>query len=60
MTYVFEIYRDAKNEWRFRLIAPNGRTIAVSGEGYKRRTSCLKTVRRIMEIAVTAAVKEKR
>ena len=29
-------YRDKKKEWRWRLIARNGRKIATSGEGYKR------------------------
>jgi uncharacterized protein YegP (UPF0339 family) len=31
----FEIYRDKKNEWRWRYIASNGRIMADSGEGYK-------------------------
>jgi len=35
----FEIYQDAKGEYRFRLKAGNGETI-LSGEGYKSRASC--------------------
>ncbi|HEY8562826.1 MAG TPA: DUF1508 domain-containing protein [Pyrinomonadaceae bacterium] len=31
----FEIYQDEKGEWRWRLRAANGETIATSGEGYK-------------------------
>ena len=36
-----EIYRDAKREWRWRLRAANGRIIADSGEGYRRKASLL-------------------
>ncbi|KNY20485.1 DUF1508 domain-containing protein [Methylobacterium sp. ARG-1] len=36
----FELYRDAKGEWRWRLRAQNGAVIADSGEGYLRREDC--------------------
>ncbi|MBE7204069.1 MAG: DUF1508 domain-containing protein [Parafilimonas terrae] len=36
----FELYRDAKGEWRWRLRARNGEVIADSGEGYGRREDC--------------------
>lgn len=36
-----EIYRDAKREWRWRLRASNGRIVADSGEGYRRKASLL-------------------
>ena len=36
----FELYRDAKGEWRWRLRARNGEVIADSGEGYLRREDC--------------------
>jgi uncharacterized protein YegP (UPF0339 family) len=36
----FEKYRDARNEWRWRLYADNGKSIAVSGEGYEREAGC--------------------
>lgn len=29
-----EVYQDRAGEWRWRRIAPNGETIADSGEGY--------------------------
>lgn len=35
------VYKDNSNEWRWRLIAVNGRTIADSGEGYNNRSDCL-------------------
>lgn len=36
----FELYRDAKGEWRWRLRARNGEVVAESGEGYVRREDC--------------------
>lgn len=37
----FEVYRDARNEWRWTLYASNGRKIADSGEGYHNKADCL-------------------
>jgi uncharacterized protein len=42
-----EIYKDTNNEWRWRLVARNGNTVAVSGEGYKRKASMMLALRRI-------------
>lgn len=36
----YEKYRDTANQWRWRLIAGNGRIIANSGEGYHNETDC--------------------
>lgn len=36
----YEKYRDTNNQWRWRLIATNGRTIANSGEGYHNQADC--------------------
>lgn len=35
MTY--HVFRDGKREWRWCLRARNGRIVACSGEGYKRK-----------------------
>ena len=35
----FELYKDAKGEYRWRLVASNGQTIATGGEGYKAKTN---------------------
>ena len=43
-TAKLEIYRDANREWRWRLRAANGRIVADSGEGYRRRVSALRGV----------------
>ncbi|BCA62536.1 hypothetical protein HMP09_1770 [Sphingomonas sp. HMP9] len=34
------IYRDNRNEWRWTYEASNGRTIAVSSEGYVHKADC--------------------
>ena len=38
-----EFYKDGKGEWRWRLRARNGRTVADSGEGYKRKGACVRS-----------------
>lgn len=43
----FEVYADAAGEHRWRLVAKNGKTVADSGEGYKRQASALDAVDRI-------------
>jgi len=43
----FVIYTDTAGEWRWRLLARNGRLIAEGGEGYKRKAALLKTLRHI-------------
>ena len=40
----FQVFRDAKGEWRWRLLAGNGRRIAGSGEGYRSRAACLAAI----------------
>ena len=36
----YQMFRDAQNQWRWRLLAANGQSIAVSGEGYKNKQDC--------------------
>lgn len=35
------IYKDRNSEWRWRLLAANGNTVADSGEGYANKQDCL-------------------
>ena len=37
----FEVYFDKAGLYRYRLIAPNGESIAMSEEGYKSKSGCL-------------------
>lgn len=36
----WEFYKDNKEQWRWRHIAPNGRIIGASTQGYKNRYNC--------------------
>jgi uncharacterized protein YegP (UPF0339 family) len=51
----FEIFQDKKKQWRFRLIASNGRIVCQS-EGYTRKANCLATAERLAEIAFRASI----
>ncbi len=53
----FEVYQDAKGEWRFRLKAANGEVIAVS-EGYTTLAACKKGVDSVCRSSNGAEVKE--
>ena len=57
MPYKFEIFKDAKGEFRFRFKAPNGKNMFAS-EGYKNKTSAMKTIESIKKNASTAEVDE--
>ena len=45
-----QIYRDVRREWRWRLRASNGRILADSGEGYRRRASARHAAARVRTI----------
>lgn len=36
----FYVYKDAKSEWRWKFVAKNAKTIAVSSESYHNLTDC--------------------
>lgn len=55
----FQIYQDAKNEWRWRLIAANNRTIADSGEGYENKADCIHGVHLVQGSAKAEIVEAK-
>jgi uncharacterized protein YegP (UPF0339 family) len=40
----FEVYKDKKSEWRWRLRSADGKIIASSAEGYKSRKACLAAI----------------
>lgn len=44
------IGKDVRGEWRWKLVSPNGRSIAVSGEGYKKRKHALEMVGLILDL----------
>ena len=54
----FEIYQDARKEYRWRLKAANGQVIATSGQGYKAKTDCRHGIDLIQKEAASARVEE--
>jgi len=52
----FEVYRDRADEWRWRLVARNGRIIADSGEGYTSKQGAERGIESVKRNAADAAV----
>jgi len=53
----FEVFKDSKGEYRFRLIAPNNEIIAVS-EGYTTKDSCMEGIEAVRNYAPDAPVRD--
>lgn len=58
MAAKFELYKDKKGEFRFRLVAPNGQTIATS-EGYASKDSAMNGIASVKKNAPVAEIVEK-
>ncbi len=54
----FEVYKDGKGEYRWRLRTGNGQVIATSGEGYTRRANALGGIQAVQRDAPAAAVED--
>jgi len=54
----FELYRDKKGEYRWRLKAHNLKIIATSGEGYHNKKDCRDELEQIKKHAAEAKVIE--
>jgi len=39
-------YKDRKEEWRWKRVAPNGRIVGAATEGYKNRVDCVDNAKR--------------
>jgi hypothetical protein len=59
MAAKFELYKDTKGEFRWRLVASNGQTIATSGEGYKSKESAKDGIESVKKNAPRAEIEEK-
>lgn len=53
---MYQIFKDAHGEWRWRLKAANGRIIANSSQGYRRKQDCLDDINRIKKNSETSVV----
>ncbi len=54
----FELFRDAADEWRWRLRHRNGNVVADSGEGYDRKAGALNGLESVKSSAPGAVVEE--
>ena len=54
----FELFKDAKKEFRWKLKAANGKVMAVSNDGYSTKASCQSAINLIKEGAATASVED--
>lgn len=57
MAAKFEIFKDKKGDYRFRLIASNGQVIATS-QGYKHKASCRKGIESVKKNAPKTEIVE--
>ena len=54
----FEIYKDRKGKWRWRMIAGNGRVMATSGESFSQYHNAYRAAVRIKLQARSAELKK--
>jgi uncharacterized protein YegP (UPF0339 family) len=54
----FTLYRDRAGEWRWRLVAANGKTVADSGEGYTTKANAEAGIALVQHGAAGAPVRE--
>jgi len=52
----FEVYTDDAGEWRWRLLARNGKIIADSAEGYSSKISALNSLDTVRSVARDARI----
>jgi len=56
MPTTFQVYEDAADEWRWRLVAANGEIVADSGEGYVSRRNAREAAERVQAYTPDADV----
>ena len=54
----FEIYLDKAGMFRYRLIAPNGESLAISEAGYKSKSSCLNGIKSVGVNAMNSQIED--
>jgi uncharacterized protein YegP (UPF0339 family) len=54
----FEIYADKSGEYRWRLVASNGQTVASSGESFDSKANAKRAAENVKEKAGKAAIVE--
>ncbi|MFW6057141.1 MAG: YegP family protein [Chloroflexota bacterium] len=59
MAVKFELYKDTKGEFRWRLIASNGQIVATGAEGYSSKASAIGGIESVKKNAPEAPIEEK-
>lgn len=54
----FVVFRDVSFQYRWHFVAPNGRIVAVSGEGYLNRSDCLAAIELVKAYSSAARVED--
>lgn len=54
----FEIYLDKAGMFRYRLIAPNGESLAISEDGYKSKISCMNGIKSVGVNAMNSQIED--
>jgi uncharacterized protein YegP (UPF0339 family) len=54
----FDIYSDSAGEYRWRLVAPNGKIIADSGEGYDSRSNAKRAAENVRTRIAQASIED--
>jgi len=54
----FEVYKDGKGEYRWRLRAGNGQVIATGGEGYSTKANAHGGIKAVQRDAPSAAIED--
>lgn len=54
----FEIYLDKAGMFRYRLIAPNGESLAISEDGYKSKSSCMNGIKSVGVNAMNSQIED--
>lgn len=54
----FEVYKDSRGEYRWRLKASNGQVVATGGEGFSSKAAAMNSIESIKQTAHQAATVE--
>jgi uncharacterized protein len=55
-TPAYHLYLDIAGDWQWQLIAPTGKVLATSAEGYKSKKACLIGIQRVRSAASAEAL----
>lgn len=58
LAFKFQIYQATDTEWRWRVLAGNGKVVADSGEGYQRRVAARRACEKLRDYFYLLPVEE--